>query len=114
MTAEGLDQIEERVQAATPGPWRWTGQPPNSETGFKGGLNMLCVARDAREHEGFDYKKDALLILTKRARRLVRPEDAAFISHAREDVQRLCGALRESTGTQGREGQEHGHRRDEG
>lgn len=80
MTEERLNQIEARVDAATPGPW-----------------DTICASLkwDCEKNE---YTADSLsqTIIAEGEFLEMREEDQEFITHAREDVPALIAALREA------------------
>lgn len=70
-----LDAIEARANAATEGPWMRT--YPHVIEGFEGNQYSVVVDDDPDETPG-----------------VIRPEDSAFIAHAREDVPALLAEVR--------------------
>lgn len=75
---ERLDEIQQRADAATEGPWvTWTGLDP-----------------DGTRREGISPERDIEVDICETPRTPDGREDAEFIAHARQDVPALVGALR--------------------
>lgn len=95
MTPERIAEIRRRVDAATPGPWRWADwmttfgevERPDSENwryleACEGGDDPRMRERDS---------EPALILVAEDP--LERKPDAMFIAHARQDVPDLLDAL---------------------
>lgn len=89
MTDEQLAEIEERANAATPGPWTVV---PQTDKYLVESYDRSTVGRisDAKGETVFGYWADptgsSLYVLA---------EDAEFIAHAREDIPTLIAEVRE-------------------
>lgn len=82
MTESELAEIERREQAATPGPWRHSGNyitPPYSPD-YRYKITQLG---GTKESPGLIARNDARLI-----------PDVQFIAHAREDIPKLLAEVR--------------------
>ena len=93
-----LDEIRERVEGATPGPWEWVAEGPG-----EGNITLRTTGRGYDDHILTPHVCEAC---EKRGARCLAPtaENAAFIAAAREDVpfllaevERLRGALEEAS-----------------
>lgn len=76
MTDDELAAIKARVEAATPGPWKWELSPANYDIGYmKGGdgSNMCLFPAIKKIRNG----------------RLIMMETADFIAHSRTDIPAL-------------------------
>ena len=85
MALEWLDEIEARANAATPGPWR-----PVYEDAFNPAKDDELDKRDAYWVAGPDYVER-----TYDGYSFWNEADAEFVAAAREDIPRLCRAVRE-------------------
>lgn len=79
-----LEEIKERLEKATPGPWK---------------LDCGELKRDVPESELARYYGDNLLLSANQlgsSAYVRRPEDADFIAHSRSDIEFLLTQLREA------------------
>ena len=81
------DEIRERVEGATPGPWEWVAEGPG-----EGNITLRTTGRGYDDHILTPHVCEAC---EKRGARCLAPtaENAAFIAAAREDVPFLLGEV---------------------
>ena len=83
-----LDAIKARVEAATEGPWGWSGRVAPVLSGYAGTSYRYSKEVIEAEHHGeCGCRSDCQLEVT------VDPLDAEFIAAARSDIPRLVAAL---------------------
>lgn len=83
-----LDEIKARAEAATEGPWSWSGRVAPVLSGYAGTSYRYSKEVIEAEHHGeCGCRSDCQLEVT------VDPLDAEFIASARSDIPRLVAAL---------------------
>ncbi|NBE52946.1 hypothetical protein GUY60_16230 [Streptomyces sp. YC537] len=97
MTAEELTEIQERADAATPGPW-YVRHLDDTHA-----MNLVAVSTSpdtglGERHPGFDHQAMVAATLVQEPRYVdvsdeLWDENAHFIAHAREDVPRLLAEI---------------------
>ena len=88
MTPERIQEIEQRLNAATPGPWEWWRDPSLVEDGVHG-----------PQHPEAEYKDGVLVDAVTVCRGMTGPNreaNAQFLASAPEDIRWLLSALKES------------------
>lgn len=88
-----IDEIKQRLQAATPGPWEFVAVDPN--TLWLGGQDV--TGEDGLVvHDGFITSMDRCDACVRNNRSCTWPSDAnrAFMEHAWEDIKFLLEQLR--------------------
>ena len=85
MTEDELKEIEERANAAKPGPWKWNHLDDRDRTCLEYGSDKFDVISHGYTSYGYiDYS--SYLDIDK--------SDATFIEHAREDIPKLIAEVR--------------------
>lgn len=82
-----LASIEQRLAAATPGPWRKDGSPLRTDS-----FNV----RGLPENTSYDYRGDAVAVTGDSEFGACNGADAALIAHAPDDLRWLIDRLREA------------------
>lgn len=105
LNAKDLIEIEARTVEATPGPWKWTHDEVNERYKRHSNEQFIYLLQGPDRHRphgmGRDpYEKVVMQLrwFQVRGKEIMNagplPDDACFIEHSREDVDRLCWEVR--------------------
>jgi hypothetical protein len=110
LSAEDLDEIEARANAATPGPWQWDGFDdvtiPSEDCPQSGAVVLAELSERDGEHwimtpvevtmQGLDPAETGGETEAEAWAVWINQADAEFIAHAREDIPALLALARQA------------------